>query len=364
MRIAKVWILVAAVLPLFLFNTHSVSAQDDTLRVETRVVAPFVIENKPGEYTGFSIDLWDAIAARLGVKTTYHASEDVPALLKRVADGEADLGISAISVTAERNQTFDFSQPMMDSGLQILVRGEGQGLANPLKGLFDSLFSEAALIWLGIAAMLIIIPGHIVWWLERREPNGLIGKDEPYIPSIFTGLWWAAATLVTQAEHMPRGNFGRLVAVLWMFVGVIFVAYYTAQLTASLTIEQIQGSISGPADLPGKTVATTRGSTSAAWLEERNIEAASYDSITAAFSALQKGTADAVVFDSPVLLYYANTEGKGRAHVVGSVFRKEDYGIVFPQGSDLRRRVDGALLHLRESGKYQELYDKWFGVTN
>lgn len=364
MRIAKVWILVAAVLPLFLFNAHSASAQDDTLRVETRVVAPFVIENRPGEYTGFSIDLWDAIAARLGVKTTYHASEDVPALLKRVADGEADLGISAISVTAERNQTFDFSQPMMDSGLQILVRGEGQGLANPLKGLFDSLFSEAALIWLGIAAMLIIIPGHIVWWLERREPNGLIGKDEPYIPSIFTGLWWAAATLVTQAEHMPRGNFGRLVAVLWMFVGVIFVAYYTAQLTASLTIEQIQGSISGPADLPGKTVATTQGSTSAAWLEERNIEAAPYDSITAAFSALQKGTADAVVFDSPVLLYYANTEGKGRAHVVGSVFRKEDYGIVFPQGSDLRRRVDGALLHLRESGKYQELYDKWFGVTN
>jgi len=34
------------------------------------------------------------------------------------------------------------------------------------------------------------------------------------------------------------------------------------------------------------------------------------------------GQADAIVFDSPVLLYYAAHEGKGKVSVVGPVFRE------------------------------------------
>ncbi len=73
-----------------------------------------------------------------------------------------------------------------------------------------------------------------------------------------------------------------------------------------------------------------------------------------------KGQADAVVFDSPVLLYYAAHEGKGKVNLVGPVFRKESYGIIFPQNSPYRRHVDNALLTLKENGTYQRLYDKWF----
>lgn len=334
----------------------------ETLRVATRVVPPLVVEDK-GELSGFSIDLWKAIAEKLNVTSQFKVSPDVPALLAEVKAGQADLGIAAISVTAERDKQFDFSQPMMDSGLQILVRGDGSGGApNPLSGLLRALFSKTALIWLGIASLLILIPAHIVWWLERKHPEGIIPKGEPYYPGILHALWWAAGTLATQGESMPRSWLARLFAILWMFVGVIFVAYYTAQLTASLTVEQIQGAINGPEDLPGKKVGTTRGSTSAAWLEQNRAQVKTYEKIGDAYKALMNKDVDAVVFDSPVLLYFANTEGKGRATVVGSVFRKEDYGIVFQRDSALRKRVDGALLALREDGTYQRLYDKWFGV--
>ena len=57
-----------------------------------------------------------------------------------------------------------------------------------------------------------------------------------------------------------------------MFVGVVFVAFYTAQLAATLTVQQIQGGINGPEDLPGKKVATTRGSTAAAAVGELRAE--------------------------------------------------------------------------------------------
>jgi polar amino acid transport system substrate-binding protein len=34
---------------------------------------------------------------------------------------------------------------------------------------------------------------------------------------------------------MPRSNFGRFIAVLWMFVGIAFVAYFTATITTAMT---------------------------------------------------------------------------------------------------------------------------------
>ena len=62
-----------------------------------------------------------------------------------------------------------------------------------------------------------------------------------------------------------------------------------------------------------------------------------------------------------MLLYYASHDGKGKVHVVGSIFRKENYGIVFPDKSPLRKRVNEALLKLKENGAYDQLSKKWFG---
>jgi polar amino acid transport system substrate-binding protein len=84
-------------------------------------------------------------------------------------------------------------------------------------------------------------------------------------------------------------------------------------------------------------------------------------SIDAVYDALLDKQVDAVVFDAPAILYYATHDGKGSAKVVGGVFHKEDYGIVFPTDSPLRKQVNEALLALRENGTYQKIYDEWFG---
>ena len=62
-----------------------------------------------------------------------------------------------------------------------------------------------------------------------------------------------------------------------------------------------------------------------------------------------------MVFDAPILLYYAANEGKGRVHLVGTPFRKEDYGIVFQAGNPLRKQVNNTLLTLREDGPNQQI---------
>lgn len=327
--------------------------------VATRILPPLVV-GEPGKLSGFSIELWNAIAERLKLKTTYQATPDVKALLEEVRSSKAELAIAAISITAAREVEFEFSQPILNAGLQIMIRGGGRdGDSNPLTDLLGLLFSKTSLVWLGVALLLLLIPAHVVWFLERRQGAGIIPTDK-YIPGIFYAMFWSAATLATQAENQPRQWLARVVAIFWMFTGIVFVALYTAQLAATLTVQQIQGGINGPEDLVGRKAATTRGSTAAAVLRDLRAQVTEVTRIEEAYQALLNREVDAVVFDSPVLLFYAANEGKGRVHMVGTPFRKEDYGIVFRPGNPLRRQVNATLLTLREDGTYQRIYDKWF----
>lgn len=340
-------------------GTVSGATLPSELRVVTRVLPPMVVERQ-GALTGFSIDLWNEISQRLKIKSNFHVAPDVGSLLADVRSGKADIGIAAVSITAAREVEFDFSQPILNAGLQIMTPGGGRDNdSNPLKDLLTLLFSWTSLAWLGIAILLVLIPAHIVWWLERHRTDSIIPNPN-YIPGIYYALYWAAGTLATQADSAPKGWLARIVALLWMFTGVVFVALYTAQLAATLTVQQIAGGINGPEDLAGKRVATTRGSTAANVVRALQAQVVEVGQISEAYEALNRRSVDAVVFDAPVLLYYAANEGKGRVSVVGAPFRKEDYGIVFPRGSELRSHINVELLRIREDGTYQRLYDRWF----
>ncbi|MEH2156481.1 transporter substrate-binding domain-containing protein [Nostoc sp.] len=326
------------------------------LLIATRVIPPFVLPNK-GELSGFSIDLWRSIANQIGVESKFIEYSSVPEILSAIKDNKANLGIAAISITAEREQNFDFSLPIFAGGLQIMVRNpENNDSAFP--NILQLFFSASLLQVIGVALVLIVVAAHIIWLSERHHKDGMIPKS--YFPGIFKACWWAAATLATQADEMPKGVMGRLVGIVWMFIGVLFAAYFTASATTSLTVQQLQGDIRSIDDLPGKVVATTAGSTAATYLREHKISVLEVTKIEQAYNALQTKKADAVVFDAPVLLFYAANEGKGKVQIVGSILREESYGIILPNNSPYRKPINQALLSLKENGTYQSLYDKWF----
>lgn len=323
----------------------------------TRVIPPFVMR-EAGQFEGYSIDLWRSIEKELGVRSGYTAYPSVKALLEATKAGREDLGIAAISITAEREAVFDFSQPMFDSGLQILVRDQS-GSGNAMPSFWQVLFSPTMLQLLGVVFLLIVIPAHLLWLVERHHEGGFV-EHKSYIPGIFKTGWWAAGTLGAQADEMPKSWAGRIIALMWMFLSIVFVAYFTATITTAMTVQQLQGDIRGPEDLPGKKVATVAGSTSETYLREHKAKIRAFSQIEEAIDALEKKRVDAVVYDAPVLLYYAAQAGKGKVQPVGGIFRKENYGIVLPENSPWREPVNRALLTLKENGTLQALYDKWF----
>ncbi|MDZ7970230.1 MAG: transporter substrate-binding domain-containing protein [Nostoc sp. DedSLP03] len=351
--------LIGGILALLLMVSPGVAQKpqlQQPLLVATRVIPPFVLSNK-GELSGFSIDLWRKIANQIGVESKFIEYSTVPQLLSAIKESKANLGISAISITAEREQNFDFSLPIFAGGLQIMVRNPEKN-SSAFPNILQLFFSGSLLQVIGVALVLIIVAAHIIWLSERHHKDGMIPKS--YFPGIFKACWWSAATLATQADEMPKGVLGRLVGIIWMFIGVLFAAYFTASATTSLTVQQLQGDIRSIDDLPGKVVATTAGSTAATYLREHKISVLEVTKIEQAYNALQTKKADAVVFDAPVLLFYAANEGKGKVEIVGSILREESYGIILPNNSPYRKPINQALLSLKENGTYQSLYDKWF----
>ncbi|HUK06318.1 MAG TPA: transporter substrate-binding domain-containing protein [Stellaceae bacterium] len=339
-----------------------VSAQtaQRTIRVETFIAPPFVIE-QDGGLSGFSIDLWTEVARRLGIKTEYQMAPDVASGFEAMRSKNADIAVSGVFISKERDREFDFSYTILEAGLQVMVRDTGRtGPVHPLTDLLDLMLSKTTLVWLVAGLLLLLIPAHIVWLIERRHREGII-LTAKYYPGIFYAIFWSGSTLLTQGENMPRHWLARVVALLWMFAGVVFVAVYTAQLTTNMTVEQIRGIINGPEDLPGKDVGTLAGSTSVKYLREHNARLHEFQHLEEMYQALTDKRVDAVLFDAASLRYYETHEGKGMVRTVGPEFDKGDVGFVFQDGSPLRREVNAALVAMREDGTYQQIKSKWFG---
>ena len=118
-------------------------------------------------------------------------------------------------------------------------------------------------------------------------------------------------------------------------------------------------------DLNGKVVAVKSGTGSVDYAKAniKTKDLRQFPNIDNAYMELGTGRADAVLHDTPNILYFIKTAGNGKFKAVGESLEAQNYGIAFPKGSDeLREKVNGALKTLRENGTYNEIYKKWFGT--
>ncbi|SDY81363.1 transporter substrate-binding domain-containing protein [Citreimonas salinaria] len=226
------------------------AAQAQSVQVATDPsFVPFeMMDPETGEMTGFDMELIRELADRAGFEVDINTM-DFNGIIPAVQTGNVDIAIAGITITDERDQVVDFSDPYYDSGLQILVAA---------------------------------------------------GNDE---------------------------------------------------------IETIE-------DLEGMTIGTKVGSTSFDYLTERFGDDATitpYPGSSDMYLALMGGNVDAVFYDAPNVAYFAKTRGEGRVKVVGPLYEGQQYGIAFPEGSDLVAPVNEALAAMREDGTYDEIYSNWFG---
>jgi ABC-type amino acid transport substrate-binding protein len=123
--------------------------------------------------------------------------------------------------------------------------------------------------------------------------------------------------------------------------------------------------IKGVNDIGGKRIASQQGSTNAKIIRERvpTAQLREFPDQPAAFQALAQGQVDAFTNDG---IQLAGLRVKAPRPddwaIVGDFFSYEPYGMAMRKNdSDFRAVVNNGLMEAIESGKYFELYEKWFG---
>ncbi len=332
-----------------------------TLSVAARALPPFVIYEN-ASYSGFEVELIKLLAADLGMEAEIYAVDTVAKQIDDIQRGVADVGLGGTAVTAHREQDIDFSVPVLDSGLSILTAAESSRNVGDRIATFFTAIASSDLPWLlGVFALAVLIAAHLIWLLERRHnPDFAV----PYRRGIWDSFYWSVVTMSTvgYGDKVARGNRGRVLALLWIALGTLVFASFTAAIASSLAVNELRSEISGPADLSGRRVATVKHSAGGTYLPSIGVGPVVVDEIDAAYELLSEGEVEAVVFDAPVLHYYASHLGGGDVVTVGSDFQRVRYGLMVDEdNAELRERLNLALLELMETGIYARLHDGWFG---
>ena len=277
-------------------------------------------------------------------------------LLDATASRSADASVAAITVTAARARTSDFTQQFYDSGLGVAVSGGTTSWLPVLRTFLSFGFLQVVLSLLGIA----LVVGVLVWLFERRENEHFTGHP---VRGLTSGIWWSAVAMTQAgaAQGAPASLPGRVVAVVWMVASIITLAIFTAGLTSAITTHQLQGLVRNPDDLRSLRVGAVDGSSTVDFLNRERVGYRVFPDPRAGLRALQAGRIDAFVYDRPLLTWIVRQDFSA-LQMLAITFDRQGYAIALPPGSTLRKTLDVALLDSVHSEWWQDTLYRYLGA--
>jgi cystine transport system substrate-binding protein len=89
--------------------------------------APYNFLNDKQEIDGFDADIAKEVAKRIGVKAEF-APQDFSGLIPSLQAGNIDVIISQVTITDERKQQIDFTQPYITNSVKIIVQQDNTAI--------------------------------------------------------------------------------------------------------------------------------------------------------------------------------------------------------------------------------------------
>ncbi|WP_416307764.1 transporter substrate-binding domain-containing protein [Neptunicella sp. SCSIO 80796] len=336
-------------------SSASSTSNAQTLVVGVKSAPPFA--NIEGDsYSGLAIDLWKEIATEQGWNYRFQ-QYDLEGLLDATAKGEVDIGLGAITATADRAQRMDFTHTLTSSGLSVAVRSEW---SSGWLAVIAALASPAFLKIIGMLVLLLLVVGFVAWLLEHKQNREQFGGS--YANGLFSGFWWAMVTMTTvgYGDVAPRTVAGRLLGMVWMLTALIIVSFFTASITSALTVGQLNSQLSSTDDLVGMHLSSVTGSTSASWLTNRKLDFDDADSLELALQQLAEGKLDAVIYDAPLLRWTINQKFSGKLQVLPMTLARQDYVFALPDQSPIREVINASMLKRINSPQWPERVSSYF----
>ncbi len=333
----------------------------DNLKVAVSNFSPLII-NENGKYVGFEIDIWEEITKNSGMNFQYEQKE-FQEIIPSLIDKKVDVVLAGITINEKREKVIDFSHATLNSGLLVLV-DKNRNKIDVVKSIiffvregYKAIISPFLLVLLFLAVF-----SNLLWLAERSVKT----FSHNYFPGIFEAAWLVICSMSTDSfgDYVPHTWMGRIITTGIIIGGVALFGLFIAQISAFITIKKIKGDIGGYRDLVNKKVATIKDSTSINALQKLGAKVFPTSNLQEACERLKNHEVDAVVFDAPVIEYFLKNEGGESFEIVGELFDKQNYGIALQSGSKLREKINQAFLLIKESGRYDIIYRKWFGENS
>lgn len=346
-------------------------------------------------FEGFGIDLIHELSLMEGFNYTFTIREDKANGVKDAKTGKwsgmigdlierkADLAITDLTITSEREEAVDFSSPFMNLGISILYKKPKKAPPNFFS--FAEPFALEVWLWLGGAYFIVSISLFVMGRLcpsEWTNPYPCIDEPEFLINqfSLRNSFWFTIGSLMQQGtEIAPIAVSTRMVAGMWWFFTLIMVSSYTANLAAFLTTENPDQPFTNVHELVSRSEkysikygAKKNGATANFF---RNSTVEDFQKI---YDFMNQNEDDVMMLDNKYGVTRAESEDEAYAffmestsieyevqrhcnlNQIGGMLDEKGYGIAMRKNSSYRNILSTAVLKLQESGKVAALKRKWW----
>lgn len=347
----------------FLVSTPTVAQPEPLenkvpLKVGVAGSPPFVHQTKTGDsFKGISLEIWQEMAEAKQLDYELISQPGVKAGIDAVANGEIDLLIGPVSITAERFQRVAFTQPYFKANIGLLISGQTSTVWSRIRPLFQ----VAVISSVGGLFLVLFIVGNLIWLAEHRRNEKQFPKH--YIRGVESGMWFALVTLTTvgYGDKAPVTKTGKAITSMWMLITMVAASSLTAGIATVLTLLLSQETVepfTKVEDLQGKQIAVISGTTGEQWAKTYQARLLESATLEQAIERLKSGKAKGVMFDVPALEYYLYQHPEVPLKLANISVAVEDYGFVLPLNSELVNDLNIIIMQLKESGRLQEIIDR------
>ena len=358
-------LLAAALLPSSVLAQSEAAAshQPETLIVSAGHCPPFVI-NENGQFSGLAIFLWERIAASIGID--YELQDvDLATMLESIARPDtarkADLGISCLSVTSEREKIINFSHSFYETYTGIAVRDDG--ITGTLRAALTNPVVLRALLFVLLMAAVV---GGLFYALEHKVNTKLYsmkGRAGRWLEALIVGALFVTRGPIRYYEfHTP---FARILSAILAIGSTFLIAGITAVLAGAFTLENLQNRITGLQDLQRVRVGAMADSTSSDFLQRHGIIHRRGKDLESLLEDLDQGRLDAVVSDEAFLRYnIRQQQEQGRYEkllVLPEELETQNYGFGLQPDSPYIETINRSLLEVRSTPEWKAEVARYLG---
>ncbi|XP_009597353.1 glutamate receptor 2.7-like [Nicotiana tomentosiformis] len=321
--------------------------------------------------TGYCIDVFEAVMAELNYSVPYEfvpyappgakTTESYDDLVHQIFLGKFDAVVGDATIRSNRLQHVDFTLPYTESGVTMMVPIKDNN-RNKAWVFLKPLTWE---LWLTSFCSFVFI-GFVIWVLEHRVNEEFRGPPSHQVGMIF---WFSFASMVFAQKEKIVSNLARFVLIIWFLVVLILTSSYTASLTSTLTVENLQPTVTDIKELQKNKeyVGFQQGSFVKELLIKNKFDEdrlKQYNSSEECIDLLSKGSANggiAAAFDEIPYVKLLQAINCSKYTVVGPIYKSDGFGFAFPIGSPLLHDVSRAVLSVTEGEKLVQIEKTWFG---